>query len=86
MFVFVSDYPPFICHISFMSSFQSVAKITSEAGITTVNLGELSHACSLHIYLRDDHTKDEHVMFELEGGDNYLAQVTQCMNTVTFSI
>lgn len=59
-------------------------KITCKAGITSVTLGELSHVHSLHVHLGEGHIKDEHVMFELEGGENYLAQMIQCL--ITFLI
>lgn len=49
-------------------------------------LGELSCARSLHVYLGAGHIKDEHVMSELEGGDNHLAQIIQCLITFIFLI
>lgn len=41
-----------------------------------MNLGGLSHVHRLHIYVGEGHIKDEHVTFELEDGENYLAQMT----------
>lgn len=50
-------------------------KFTSKAGITSVHLGGLSHGHSLSTYWRG-HIKEEHGTFELEGGENHLAQMT----------
>lgn len=60
--------------------------MTSKAGITSVILGELSCARSLHVYLGAGHIKDEHVTSELEGGENHLAQMIQCVIIFIFLI
>lgn len=49
-------------------------------------LGELSCARSLHVYLGAGHIKDEHVTSELEGGENHLAQMIQCVIIFIFLI
>lgn len=52
-----------------------------------MNLGELSCVRSLRVHLGEDHSKDEHVVFELEGGENYhLAQMIQCLITFIFLV
>lgn len=51
-----------------------------------MNLGELSCVHSLCVYLGEGHIKDEHVTFELEGEENYLAQKIQCLITFIFLI
>ena len=51
-----------------------------------MNLGELSRVRSRRVYLGEGHIKDEHVMFELESGENYLAQMTQCLITFIFLV
>ena len=51
-----------------------------------MNLGELSLVHSLRVYLEEGHIKEEHVTFELEGGENYRVQMIQCLIAFIFLI
>lgn len=47
---------------------------------------ELSRVRSLYVCLGEGHMKDEHVMFELEGGENYRDPVSDHFHIFNINI
>lgn len=58
--------------------------IASKGGITSVGLGGLSRGHSLRVHLGEGHIKEEHIMFELESGEKFLAQTAPVSDLLLF--